>query len=192
MSPFAYGVMHRLHHMHTDEEEDPHSPAFHPGFWQTMWQTRNSYHAIYTGNKVVEEKLKKDLPLWNNFEKIAHNWLTRVVWIIIYVSVYILLATAWWQYMLLPFTVIMCTLQGTMINWWAHKYGYVNYQLADTSKNILPVDFLFIGDAYHNNHHKFPGRAKNAHRWFEIDPIYHVTCLLNKLHIVTWKNQPSD
>lgn len=192
MSPFTYGVLHRLHHMYTDVEGDPHSPAFHPGFWQTMWQTRNSYHGIYTGKTMVDEKLRKDLPQWPVFDKIAHNWIIRVMWIGLYILFYRSFATAWWQYLLLPFTIIMCTLQGTMINWWAHKYGYVNYPMNNTSKNILPVDFLFIGDAYHNNHHKFPGRAKNAHRWFEIDPIYHVTCLLNKLHIVKWKSQPSN
>lgn len=188
MSPYVYGIMHRLHHIHTDTEEDPHSPSYHPGFWGTMWQTRNSYHAIFKENVTVDAKLKKDLPRWDAFDKIAHNWLTRVFWIMLYTGFYIVFASAWWMYLLLPFTVIMCTFQGAIINWWAHTFGYVNYQMPNTSTNIMPIDFLFIGDAYHNNHHKFPGRANNAHRWFELDPIYYFTCLLGKLKIIAWKN----
>lgn len=188
MSPFTYGLMHRLHHIHTDTEEDPHSPSFHPSFFGTMLQTRNSYNDLFTRKTIVDSKYEKDLPQWKSFDKMAHNWITRVIWIIIYIGFYCYFATAWWQFILLPFTIIMCTLQGTLINWWAHKFGYVNYPMNNTSKNILKVDFLFIGDAYHNNHHKYPGRIKNAHKWFEIDPIYWTTCLFQKMNIVQWRS----
>ncbi|MBA2563659.1 MAG: fatty acid desaturase [Chitinophagaceae bacterium] len=189
ISPYAYGIMHRLHHVHADTEDDPHSPAYHTGFFATMWQTRNSYLNIYIGKTIVDDKLKKDLPQWTAFDKIAHNWVTRVVWILIYIVFYIAFATAWWMYLFLPLTIIMTTFQGTIINWWAHKFGYVNYPMLNTSKNMIPVDILFCGDAYHNNHHKFPGRVKNSHRWFEIDPTYYITCLLQKVRIVQWRNQ---
>ncbi|MEO8762799.1 MAG: fatty acid desaturase [Ginsengibacter sp.] len=187
ISPNAFGIMHRLHHMHTDTEEDPHSPAYHPGFFGTLWQTRNSYFNIFCGKTKIDDKLRKDLPQWVSFEKVAHNWITRVAWFLVYATFYIDFATGWWMYCLLPITTALCTFQGTMINWWAHKFGYVNYPMKNASKNILFVDLLFIGDAYHNNHHKFPGRTKNSHRWFEIDPIYRITCLFQKLHIIRWK-----
>ena len=189
MSPYAYGIMHRLHHIHTDTEKDPHSPSYHPGFWGTMWQTRNSYHNIFIGKTIVDDKLAKDLPKWETFDKIAHNWLTRIAWITVYTFFYIAFASAWWMYLLLPLTIILCTFQGTMINWGAHTFGYMNYPMQNTSTNLIPVDILFVGDAYHNNHHKFPGRANNAHRWFEIDTIYHVTCLLEKVKVIKWRNQ---
>ncbi len=188
MSPAAYTVMHRLHHMHSDTHNDPHTPVFNKNFFATLIQTRNSYHAIYTRELGVDDKFLKDLTQWDAFEKIAHNWMTRILWILIYLSLYTWLATAWWQFLFLPLTIIMCSFQGAMINWWAHRFGYVNYETGDASKNILPVDFLFIGDAYHNNHHKYPGRVKNAHKWFEIDPIYHVTCFFVRMKIVTWKH----
>src|SRR5450631_769786 len=76
ISPKAFGIMHRLHHMHTDTREDPHSPSYHPGFFGTMLQTRNSYYNIYCGTTIVDEKLKKELPEWDSFEKISHNWIT--------------------------------------------------------------------------------------------------------------------
>jgi len=56
--------------------------------------------------------------------------------------VYALLATAWWQWLFLPATIIMGSLQGMAVNWWAHKFRYKNYKLTNTSKNILPFDFI--------------------------------------------------
>jgi stearoyl-CoA desaturase (delta-9 desaturase) len=189
MSPYAYGVMHRLHHVHTDDEEDPHSPLFYPGLLRTMMRTRNSYHGVFTGKTIVEDKFKKDLPKWESFETIAHNWITRVIWIMLYIVFYIAFATSWWMYLLLPVTIIMCTLQGAMINWWAHTFGYVNYPMENASKNILPIDLLFIGDAYHNNHHKYPGNPNNSHRWFEFDAIYQILRLMNKMRIIKLKTK---
>ncbi|MGH2646526.1 MAG: fatty acid desaturase, partial [Ginsengibacter sp.] len=140
------------------------------------------------GKTAIEDKIKKDLPQWKAFERIAHNWIMRIGWIVIYTLFYIAFAVAWWMYLLLPLTIILSTFQGTVINWWAHKFGYVNYPMKNTSKNILPVDLIFIGDAYHNNHHKYPGRVKNSHRWFETDFIYHIINLMHKSKIVRWKN----
>ena len=60
----------------------------------------------------------------------------------------------------------------------------------NTSKNILPVDLIFWGEAYHNNHHRHPGRANNAVRWFEVDPGYLSMRLLDKLRIIKMAPQP--
>ena len=66
----------------------------------------------------------------------------------------------------------MAPIHGVIINWYAHIYGYVNFKLKDTSKNLLPFDFLMMGEAYHNNHHKNGSNANFGVRWFEIDPTY--------------------
>lgn len=79
---------------------------------------------------------------------------------------------------------MMGTLQGAAVNWWAHKFGYVNYKMENESKNILPIDVLFWGEAYHNNHHKFPHRLNNSQRWFEFDGCYFIMRLMNKAKII--------
>ena len=191
ISAYSYGVMHRLHHQHADTIDDPHSPANHPNFFRMMFETRNSYHNIYTQKTIIDDKIKKGLPEWKAFDKIAHNWVTRVCWIAIYTSIYIIFATAWWQYLLLPLTTIMGTLHGAIINWGAHKFGYVNFPVNDTSTNLLPCDILLWGEAYHNNHHKYPGRPSYAHRWFEFDATYAVIRVLNKMNIVQLKKNIS-
>ncbi|HZG26327.1 MAG TPA: acyl-CoA desaturase, partial [Chitinophagaceae bacterium] len=68
--------------------------------------------------------------------------------------------------------------------WFAHKYQYVNFKLTNTAKNLFPVDFLMMGEAYHNNHHKFPSRVNFGFRWHEIDPTYPVILFLKWLGII--------
>jgi stearoyl-CoA desaturase (delta-9 desaturase) len=169
ISAYTYGIMHRLHHAHTDTGEDPHSPQNTANVFTLMWLTRNNYFDIYSGKTMVEEKYKKNLPEWKGFDKFAHNWLTRILWIGLYSGFYILFATAWWQFLLLPLTITIGSLQGAVVNCWAHCLGYVNYKVNNTSKNILPVDLVFWGEGYHNNHHFHPGNPNNANRWFEFD-----------------------
>ena len=188
MSTGWYGIMHRLHHAHTDEKEDPHSPHFSLNAMTLMWKTRNSYQDIVQSRVEVEEKYKKDLPGWDALDRIAHNWISRVIWALIYAGIFMLLATAWWHYLFLPLIIASSAFQGLVVNWWAHKFGYENYKMTNTSKNILPVDLFFAGEAYHNNHHKNPGRANNAVKWFEIDPTYQVMRFMHLAGIIRLKN----
>lgn len=187
ISAYTYGLMHRLHHAHTDTPEDPHSPHNTPNLLTMMWQTRNNYYSLYIGKTEADEKYRKGLPEWRAFDKIAHNWITRIIWVGIYIFIYSLLATAWWQFLLLPVTLAMGSFQGAAVNWWAHRFGYENFRMSNTSKNILPVDFLFWGEAYHNNHHKYPSNANNATRWFEWDMGYQAMRVLEKLRVLKIK-----
>ncbi|MDF9799524.1 fatty-acid desaturase [Catalinimonas alkaloidigena] len=94
-------------------------------------------------------------------------------------------ATVWWLWLLLPIQFLMSPVHGAIINWFAHKYGYVNFKVSDTSKNFLPVDFLMMGESYHNNHHKHGSRANfGGFRWHEIDPTYLVILLLDKTGVI--------
>jgi stearoyl-CoA desaturase (delta-9 desaturase) len=84
----------------------------------------------------------------------------------------------------------MGPVHGTIINWFAHKYGYTNFKVNNTSRNLLPVDFLMLGESYHNNHHKFPSRINfGGIKWYEIDPVYPVIRLFDRLGVVKIKDR---
>ncbi len=187
ISARAYGLMHRLHHAHTDTEHDPHSPSYHGNAFMLLWQTRNSYNDIFKGTTEVALKYHKDLPEWKAFDRFAHNWVARLAWGLTYIGIYAWLATAWWQFLFLPLTFGMGALQGLAINWWAHKFGYSNFKMDNTSKNLIPVDLIFWGEGYHNNHHQYPGRANYAVKWFELDPGFMAVKALNYVGIVRLK-----
>ncbi len=187
LSPYAYGVMHRLHHAHADTENDPHSPSFSTGLGDMMWKTKNIYNSILRGTYPVEAKYLKNVPKWMFMERIADNWISRVAWGTLYTLFYIHYADAAWEYLLLPIHYLMGPVHGAVINWFAHKFGYVNFKVDDTAKNLLPFDFLMFGEGYHNNHHKFGGRANFGIKWHEFDPAYPIILFFNMLGIIHLK-----
>ncbi|MBK8491659.1 MAG: acyl-CoA desaturase [Saprospirales bacterium] len=184
LSPYAYGILHRMHHAYTDTEMDPHSPTYDKNLFVMMWRTKVILTDIYRGKTQVEERFKKGVPEWLAFEKFANSWGARIFWMLFYTTFYILFATQWWMFLFLPVHFVMGPLHGAIINWFAHRYGYVNFKMEDTSKNLLPVDFLMLGESYHNNHHKYSSRPNFGVRWFEIDPVYPIIRLFAKLRII--------
>jgi stearoyl-CoA desaturase (delta-9 desaturase) len=184
MSPKAYAIMHRLHHAHTDTELDPHSPSFSKNIWAMMWRTRNIYCDIFNERVEVEAKYTKNVPEWKTFDKWANGWVSRVLWIGIYLAIFINYATSPWFYLLLPIIIPMGAFHGAVINWFAHKFGYKNYILKNTSENLLIIDFLMLGESYHNNHHKYPSAINFGKRWHEIDPIYPVIRLFALIGVI--------
>lgn len=184
MSPKAYAVMHRLHHAYTDTEHDPHSPSYSANIFSMMWRTRGFYQDILHEKMVIEPRFLKNLPEWKRFDRFANGTLSRVIWTAAYVSFFILFATSPWQYLLLPVVISMGAFHGAVINWFAHKYGYINFKLKNTSMNLFFIDVLMLGESYHNNHHKHPTALNFGRRWFEIDPMYPVIRLFALLKII--------
>lgn len=184
LSPYAYGLLHRLHHAHTDTEDDPHSPRFEKGLFPLMFKTWRIYTAINNDQYEVEEKYRKNLPEWRSFDRIMGHNLFRIFWAGLYITFYAFFATQWWMWLLIPAHCLMGPIHGAVINYFAHKYGYRNFEMEDTSKNFLPVDVLMMGESYHNNHHKFISRPNFGFRWFEFDPTYPIIRFLDKLSII--------
>ncbi len=185
LSPFGYGVMHRMHHAFADKVNDPHSPTYDETIWNMMWKTKTIYSAIANRKMVVESRFTEGVPQWEAFDRFARSWPSRVFWGALYVLFYWYFAPVWWLWLLLPVHFIMSPIHGAIINWFAHKYGYRNFPVGDTSRNFLPVDFLMMGESYHNNHHKSASRANfGGIRWHEIDPTYQIIRLLAKCGVI--------
>jgi stearoyl-CoA desaturase (delta-9 desaturase) len=184
MSPRAYAIMHRLHHAHTDTTLDPHSPAFSSNIFTMMLRTRRFYTDIFTGKMKVDIQYTKNLPEWPLFDRWANSTLSRLLWAIVYTGIFIALSTSPWQFVLLPVILGMGAFHGAVINWFAHKFGYFNFVLKNTSRNLFFIDVLMLGESYHNNHHKRPSAVNFGYKWHEIDPVYPIIRLLGWLRII--------
>jgi stearoyl-CoA desaturase (Delta-9 desaturase) len=184
VSPKVYAIMHRMHHAYTDTDKDPHSPAFDKNLFAMMWRVRLLSFNLYSGKQEVEPRFLKNLPDWPWLDKIAHSTLSRLAWIAVYITIYVLFAPSAWYFLLIPIHVIMLPLHGVIINWFAHKYGHRNFSMKNTSTNLFKVDLLMMGEAYHNNHHKNPSATNFGFRWHELDPTYFVIRILSKLKII--------
>ena len=185
MSPRAYAVMHRLHHAYTDTERDPHSPTYSANIFSMMWRTRGFYQDIIKDRMDIEPRFSKNLPVWPAFDRFANGTVSRLSWVALYTAFFVHYATSPWQYLLLPIVVSMGAFHGAVINWFAHKYGYINFRLKNTSMNLFFIDIFMLGESYHNNHHKHPSSINFGSRWHEIDPIYPVIRLLARLRIIS-------
>lgn len=185
LSPYGYGVMHRMHHAYADTPNDPHSPKYDETIWKMMWKTKTIYSDITNKTVEVDKRFTDGVPEWTWFDKMARSWQSRVLWGALYVGVYFVFADVWWLWLLLPIQFALSPIHGAIINWFAHKYGYRNFEVGDTSRNFLPVDVLMMGESYHNNHHKHGNRANfGGFRWHEIDPTYIVIKLLDKVGVI--------
>lgn len=184
LSPRAYGIMHRMHHAYTDTEQDPHSPAYDQNVFSMMWRTRRIYANIFSNESGYDKKFLKNLPDCRLIDRIGHTWASRLGWSLLYVLVYVYFAPSPWFYLLIPIHMGMGPVHGVIINWFAHKYGHTNFDMANTSKNLFAVDLLMLGEGYHNNHHMHPQRSNFAIRKGEFDPVYPVILLLNKLKVI--------
>jgi stearoyl-CoA desaturase (delta-9 desaturase) len=65
------------------------------------------------------------------------------------------------------------------VNSVAHLWGSRRYDTDDSSRNNFFIALLTFGEGWHNNHHHFPGSAKQGFYWWEIDLTYYLLKLMS-------------
>jgi len=188
--PRAYAWMHREHHAYSDTEKDPHSPHFYSDAGSMMWQTKKHYDLYVKRTELTEKRFRTAVPEWDFIDKLGNKYATRIAFGTAYTLVYIAYAPHWAFFLLLPFHYMMGPIHGAIVNWCGHKYGYRNFNTRDHSVNMLPIDFLTLGELFQNNHHRYGQSPRFAQRWFEIDPAYPVIRLLNAVGIIDLSKKP--
>jgi stearoyl-CoA desaturase (delta-9 desaturase) len=84
----------------------------------------------------------------------------------------------------------MGPVQGAIVNWCGHKYGYANFKNGDHSRNTEPWGLFLLGELFQNNHHKHGTSPNFAKRWFERDPTFTAMKVMHYLHIIRLKPVP--
>lgn len=185
LNPRAYAIMHRMHHAYSDTEKDPHSPHYFRSMFKMMWRTKEIYVDLLLKRAEPELGFDKNVPEWKSLDRFTSSWTLRLMFVGGYVAFYYLFATEPWMYALLPLHFILGPIHGGIVNWFGHKYGYVNFHdTGDKSRNILPFDFITLGELFQNNHHKFPSHVNFAQRIFEFDPTYPLIKILTLLRVI--------
>ena len=188
LPPRAYAVMHRMHHEYSDTGEDPHSPHFFKDVVGMMMHTRVIYQGFLYGRLTPESRFCHDLPSWPAMDRIGNHPLVRITWGLLYSSLYVFLISrfdlSWFWMLLLPIHYFMGPIQGAIVNWCVHKYGYQNFDNGDHSKNSEVWGFALLGELFQNNHHKFPQSANFAQKWFELDPTYITLKIMSRFRII--------
>ncbi len=187
LNPRAYAVLHRMHHAYTDTEQDPHSPAFSKNVFSMMLHTYKVYSDILYRKNDTGSEFDQNVPEWEPFDRfVAKNRWIPLGFVLVYLIIYLKLATRLWHWLLFPVTVVMGPVHGAIVNWCGHKYGYRNYDNDDQSTNALTVDFLTLGELYQNNHHNSPGNPNLARKADEFDIAYPLIRMFEKVGIIAF------
>ena len=184
LTPRPYAIMHRMHHAFSDTEKDPHSPHFFKEVMSMMKYTYKIFSGIHNNKLQFDAKFDRNFPEWKTVDWMANTWTSRLLFGTGYVIFYVYFATSWWMYFLLPIHFLMGPVHGAIVNWAGHKYGYRNFNENDHSKNTLIFDFLMLGELFQNNHHHAGARPNFAAKWWEIDPVYPIIKILDKMKII--------
>jgi stearoyl-CoA desaturase (Delta-9 desaturase) len=188
----AYAILHRMHHAFSDTEKDPHTPHFFKEVFSMMMHTRKVYNGVVNGTLPIDPKFDKNYPEYQKIDKVADHMITRILFAGLYIGFYLVFAGHWALYLLLPIHFLMGPVQGAIVNWAGHKYGYRNFpQEKDQSKNTLLVDFLMLGELFQNNHHHAAARANFASKWWEIDPVYPIIKIFDKIGMIKLVKTPA-
>jgi stearoyl-CoA desaturase (delta-9 desaturase) len=185
--PSAYAWLHRAHHAYSDTEKDPHSPHMSRNVFEMMWRTKRKYSPFAHGRALPEPRFAAYTPQWPALDKLGSNYALRVLWGAGYTLFYLAFAPHWAFFLLLPAHFLMGPIQGAMVNWAGHMYGYRNFDTRDRSRNVEPWAFIGLGELFQNNHHRHPQSANFAARAFEFDPTYPFILGLERLGILELK-----
>jgi len=173
--PLWWAAHHRKHHRHSDTELDVHSPRQH-GFWWSHMGWITSAENFPTDLKEV-----RDLARYPEL-----RWLDRFDILVPVALAVTLFALGGLPYLIWGYFVSTVVLfHGTcLINSLAHQMGTRRYETDDDSRNSLALALVTLGEGWHNNHHRYPGAARQGFFWWEIDLTYYGLVLLSWLRVI--------
>ena len=185
--PLWWAAHHRRHHLYADTEEDAHSPLqgvlwSHFG-WFTCGKNFPTHYSI-----VRDFARYPELIFLNRFD-----WIVPIIFL---ASMY---GFGEWLAVAHPHLetngaqmLVWCGFISTVavyhatfcVNSLCHLVGGQPYRSDDHSRNNWLVALLTFGEGWHNNHHRYPGSARQGFRWWQVDITYQLLRVLSLLRVV--------
>jgi stearoyl-CoA desaturase (delta-9 desaturase) len=186
--PLWWAAHHRNHHRYADGERDPHSPH------------RLGFFRSHLGWFLTPRGFRTD---WRVIRDLAHypelRWLDRfdiLLPVLLAVGLYMLgrllaithpeLRTSGMQLVVWGFCISTVALFHAtfMINSLAHRWGSRRFSTRDESRNNWLLALITFGEGWHNNHHRYPGAARQGLHWWELDLTFYVLRLMSWLGVI--------
>jgi stearoyl-CoA desaturase (delta-9 desaturase) len=170
-----WAAKHRHHHLHSDTEQDVHSPR-HKGllYSHISWIFYRQHDATDL-TKVSDFASYPELMWLHKFEVLPAVVIAGLCFLI--AGLPGLVVGFLWSTVLL-YHATFC------INSLAHVHGRKRYVTGDDSRNNWLLALFTMGEGWHNNHHAYQSSAQQGFRWWEIDVTYYVLVALSWLGIV--------
>jgi len=180
--PLWWASQHRHHHAHADDELDAHSPHRHGFLWAHLGWFLARENFATRGELVCDLAKYPELRFLDRFDVLVPILFAGLLYCTGEWLAFAHPAAATDGLMLLVWgffisTVVLYHATFT-VNSLAHTIGRRRYATRDGSRNSLWLALLTFGEGWHNNHHHFPGSARQGFHWWEIDFTYYALRLL--------------
>lgn len=175
--PLWWAAQHRLHHKHSDTEDDPHSPR------------QKGFLFSHLGWFLVPKHVKSRLDMVRDLAKYPElRFIDRfhaIVPITLAVMLFLIgLGLQYWVpslevtgFQLLVWGFFISTVllyHGTyLINSLAHVIGSRRFKTEDDSRNNFVLAIITLGEGWHNNHHRYPASEPQGFYWWEVDVAHY-------------------
>ena len=160
-----WAAKHRHHHLHSDTEEDVHSPRRRGFLYSHVGWIFDRKHDQADLTKVA------DLTRWPELV-----WLKRFELLPAVVLGLLCLLMAGWSGLVVGFfwSTVLVYHATFCINSLAHVSGSKRYVTGDDSRNNWLLAIITLGEGWHNNHHAYQSSVRQGFKWWEIDVAYYL------------------
>ncbi len=186
-----WAATHRMHHVFTDQDGDPHSPrSLKPGVLgrlQALWHSHVGW--LFSVRRANWSSYVPDLFGSRTVMFVNQHYL---IWVVLGLLIPTLIGALFggiegalggflWGGLARIFLLDQVT---WAVNSIGHTFGQRPNTTRDTSGNIFWLALLSAGGGWHNNHHANPALAHNDYHFWQIDTTAWVIRLLGGLGLV--------
>jgi len=186
--PLWWAAHHRHHHVHSDQPGDAHSARQDGFLWSHMgwFLARENFP---TRTRLVRDLARYPELQWlDRYDVAVPAALFMLLWLLgaWLESAHPALDTGPWQLVVWGFCISTVVLFHStfVINSLAHRWGTRRYETNDDSRNNALLALITFGEGWHNNHHRFPGAARQGFYWWEVDLSWYGLRLLEAIGII--------
>lgn len=176
----AWVTSHRIHHLFTDTDSDPHSPREKGFLWSHIgWLFKGS---AQENDEATCRKYSPDL-----MKDKVHVVMDKYFILPTVILGLILLAVG--GFPMLLWGLFLRTVWGWhctfLVNSATHLWGTRRFETNEDSRNNGFIALLTFGEGWHNNHHANPVSARHGLIWYELDINWITLKILESLGLAT-------
>ncbi len=191
--PLWWASHHRYHHKHSDKCVDEHSPKQHGFLWSHMGWFLSRQNFLTRFERITDFSRYPELKFIDRFDILIPTLLAIGLYGFgeLINHYYPAAGTNGWQMLVWGFVISTLALYHVTftINSLAHTIGKRRFTTRDNSRNNWLLALLTFGEGWHNNHHYYPGSARQGFAWWEIDISYYLLRLLQAMGLI-WDLRP--
>ena len=152
---------HRIHHKHSDTENDIHSPRDR-SWWEILFGFYEEKD-MPSGSR----KMMKDLVQDPHLKFIQAHYFKIIS---VFILVLLLIDPILVGYVFGFPALYSLYISVFVINYLLHLHGHQDHETGDDSKNHWLLSLVTLGEGWHNNHHNNSLNYTTKEKWYQIDP----------------------